>query len=239
MKKHLIAAFAVSVACFSLLAVAGDADVKKNIEAKMGGKVESVTPSQLTGLWEVLADGQIFYTDKTAKYVFLGNMVELESKRNLTAESLAKSMPQGVANFKALPLELAIKQVRGTGKNVLVTFEDPRCGYCKKLAKELLAVKDVTIYTFLLPVLGPESYEMSKGIWCSSDKAKTWNDWMTVGKAVPAAPEKCDVTAIDKTMQLGKKQRVNGTPAMFFATGERNPGYMPVSEIEKRFATGS
>jgi hypothetical protein len=103
----------------------------------------------------------------------------------------------------------------------MVTFEDPNCGYCKKLAKEILTLKDVTVYTFLLPVLGDDSFEKSKAIWCAPDKAKAWVDWMTAGKAPPAVPAKCDTSGLNKSAQLGGKLRINGTPAIFFASGER------------------
>ena len=99
-------------------------------------------------------------------------------------------------------------------------------------------MKDVTVYTFLYPVLGDDSHEKSKAIWCAADKGKAWTDWMVNGVPTPAAPAKCDTTGLDKSMQLGRKLRINGTPALFFASGERVGGYIPVAEIEKRF-TGS
>jgi thiol:disulfide interchange protein DsbC len=126
--------------------------------------------------------------------------------------------------------------VRGTGKNIMVTFEDPNCGYCKKLAKDILTLKDVTVYTFLYPVLGDDSYEKSKAIWCAPDRSKAWTDWMNNGKALPAVPAKCDTAGLDKSALLGRKLRINGTPAIFFANGERVGGYIPAPEIEKRFS---
>ncbi len=216
---------AAVLACFSLIATAGEADVKKAMETRVG-RVEKIGKSPIAGLWEVVVEGQIFYADDKGDYLLTGNLVDLKTGKNLTAER----------QFNALPLELAVKQVRGTGKNVLVTFEDPNCGYCKKLARELQAIKDITVYTFLYPVLGEDSSEKSKTIWCASDKAKAWTDWMLSGKAPTAAPAKCDTAGLEKSIELGRKLRINGTPAMFFATGERVGGYIPAAEIEKRFS---
>lgn len=221
MKLPLLAA---TLACVSLVANADEADVKKAVEAKLG-KVEKIVKAPMAGIWEVTIDGQIFYADDKATYLIFGNLLDMKTGRNITAER----------QFNALPLELAVKQVRGSGKNVMVTFEDPNCGYCKKLAKDLLTLKDVTVYTFLLPVLGDDSYDKSKAIWCAPDKAKAWVDWMTAGKAPPAAPAKCNTAGLDKSAQLGGKLRINGTPAIFFASGERVGGYIPAAEIEKRF----
>lgn len=225
MKLPLLAAV---LACVSLVAVADEADVKKAVEAKLG-KVEKIVRAPMAGIWEVTVDGQIFYSDDKGTYLLFGNLLEMKTGKNLTAERL----------FNSLPLDLAMKQVRGSGKNVMVTFEDPNCGYCKKLAKDILMLKDVTVYTFLYPVLGDDSYEKSKAIWCAPDKSKAWTDWMTAGKAPPAVPAKCDISGLDKSAQLGRKLRINGTPAIFFAGGERVGGYIPAAEIEKRFAPGS
>lgn len=225
MKKTLIA---VALAASTLLANAGESDVKKAVEAKLG-KVEKLTKAPVSGLWEVVVEGQVLYADDSGQYLVFGNLLDLKSGKNLTAER----------QFGMLPLDLAMKQVRGNGKNVLVTFEDPNCGYCKKLAKELQKVDNATVYTFLYPVLGEDSFEKSKAIWCSGDKMKTWNDWMINGKEVGKAPAKCDLAGLDKSIETGRRLRISGTPAMFFGTGERVGGYIPAEEIAKRFAAGS
>lgn len=224
-KKTLaVTAVATVLAGFSMDTLAGEADVKKAIEANVG-TVEKISKAPIAGLWEAVVDGQIFYADDKGTYLLAGNLIEIKTGKNLTAER----------QFNALPLDLAVKQVRGNGKNILVTFEDPNCGYCKKLAKELQSIKNITTYTFLYPVLGEDSLEKSKMVWCSPDKAKAWSDWMANAKPLPAAPAKCDTAGLEKSIALGQKLRINGTPAMFFATGERVGGYIPATEIEKRF----
>lgn len=217
--------FAAALACLSLAAAAEEADVKKAVEARLG-KVERIVKAPMAGLWEVTVDGQILYSDDKGTFVLIGSLLDMKTGRNITAER----------QFNSLPLDLAVKQVRGSGKSILVTFEDPNCGYCKKLARDILTLKDVTVYTFLYPVLGDDSFEKSKAIWCAPDKSKAWVDWMTNGKALPAVPAKCDTAGLEKSAQLGRKLRINGTPAIFFAGGERVGGYIPAAEIEKRLS---
>lgn len=231
MKPYLLAAV---LAGLSLAAAADEADVRKAVEEKMG-KVEKLVKTPMPGIWEVTVDGQVLYSDDKGSYVIFGSLLDVKTGRNLTAERVREIERALLAGS----LDSAIKQVRGSGKNVVMTFEDPNCGYCKKLAKEIQSLKDVTIYTFLLPVLGDDSFEKSKAIWCAPDKAKAWIDWMTAGKTPPPTPAKCDLAGLNKSAQLGRKMRVNGTPAIFFASGERVPGYVPAAEIEKRFAPGS
>jgi len=142
MNKNFIAATAVTtvLASFSISVLAGEAEVKKAFEATVG-KVEKISKAPIAGLWEVAVDGQIFYSDDKGTYLLAGNLIEIKTGKNLTAER----------QFNALPLDLAIKQVRGNGKNVLVTFEDPNCGYCKKLAKELQFDQKPHLVHFSLP----------------------------------------------------------------------------------------
>jgi thiol:disulfide interchange protein DsbC len=231
-KKTLAQAIAAGL-LFSAAAQANEADVKKAVESILGknAKVDSVRKAGVLGLYEVVVGGEIAYVDEKANYLIFGNIVDVKAKKDLTEE---RKLKLAQIKFSDLPLDLAIKQVKGNGKRVIATFEDPNCGYCKKLAKELVGMTDVTIYTFLYPILSPDSLEKSKAIWCASDKVKAWNDWM-VNNSAPAAA-KCDSSAVDKTVALGQKLNIRGTPTIFFTDGNRTPGYMPVAQLEKAIA---
>ncbi len=229
LKKLLPLALA---ATFCLPAIADEASVKKAVEAKLGGKVSGVTKTSYLGLYEVYADGQIIYTDEKVSALLIGTLIDGKSMKNVTDERMQKLT---AIKFSDLPLELAVKQVRGDGKRAMATFEDPNCGYCKKLAKDMAKLDNVTIYTFLYPILSPDSLEKSKQIWCSADKVKAWNDWMVDGKA-PNGKSDCDTTAVQKTVEAGRKLAINGTPTIFFSDGERIPGAVPVAKIEAKLA---
>lgn len=218
-------------AAFASLAVADEADIKKAMEARLGTKVESVAKSGYLGLYEVYADGAIFYTDdKVSAIVVGGQMIDAKSMKNVTDERMKKLT---AIRFSDLPLDRAIKQVRGDGKRVLATFEDPNCGYCKRLAKELQKLDNVTVYVFLYPILSEDSVRKSKQIWCSADRSRAWNDWMIDGKA-PSGREDCDTAAVTKNQEFGRKLNISGTPTIFFADGERVPGAVPLARIEQK-----
>ncbi|MBL8429403.1 MAG: DsbC family protein [Dechloromonas sp.] len=230
LKKLLPVAFTMAF-CLSAPATADEADIRKLMEAKLGAKVESVTKSGYLGLYEVYADGNIFYTDEKMSAIMVnGQLIDAKTMRNVTEERMRKLT---AIRFGDLPLDRAIKQVRGDGKRVLATFEDPNCGYCKRLAKDLLKLDNVTVYTFLLPILSEDSVRKSKQIWCSSDRAKAWNDWMVEGKA-PSGRDDCDTAAVTKNQEFGRKLNITGTPTMFFADGERIPGAIPLTRIEQK-----
>lgn len=221
--------------CILLLTTAVRADsaeteIKKSVEAWLGGKftVTSVRKTEFLGLYEVVVGNDILYTNDKGTYVILGEVVNIKARRNLTQERAAKLAQ---IKFSDLPLDLAIKQVKGNGKRVMATFEDPNCTYCKKLAREMQNVTDVTVYTFLFPILSPDSIEKSKIIWCAADRAKAWNEYMLNGTAPSAG--KCDTSALDKVAALAQKLNVRGTPAVFLADGSRLPGFMPAPQLEE------
>lgn len=229
LKKLLPALIGTTLATAVL---ADEASVKKNFEAKFNTKAESVTKAGYLGLYEIYADGQILYGDEKGSAFIVGPLIDGKSMKNVTQERINKLT---AIKWSDLPLERAVKQVRGDGKRVLASFEDPNCGYCKRLAKELLKLDNVTVYTFLYPILSQDSVDKSKQIWCASDRAKAWNDWMVDGKA-PTGNGDCDTTAVTKNQEYGRKLNISGTPTLFFADGERIPGAVPLQKIEEKLA---
>ena len=195
------------------------------VEKQLGVKPQRIVKTPyLGGLYEVYAGGQLFYTDEKGSAYLFGSLIDGKTLRNITAEQ----------QLALLPLQDALKRVNGnggSGKRTLITFEDPNCGYCKKLTKELAGMKDATVYTFLVPLLSEDSLVKSKKIWCSSDRLKAFDDWMIHGKT-PSGSDSC-ANPIERNSKLAQSLGVSGTPAIFFPNGERVPGYMPLEKIEK------
>ena len=195
------------------------------------GMVQKIVPSAHAGLYEVLTPRGIVYTDKTGSFVSYGPIVDAVTRTNLTekrVDELSKF------SFKDLPLTDAIKTVRGDGSRVMATLEDPNCGFCRKLTHELATLNNVTIYTFLTPVLGPESVATSKAIWCAKDQSSAWTALMTGVAPAPAAPiGPCD-TPFERNALIQAKLRVTGTPALLFADNTKQVGYISASEIDAR-----
>lgn len=212
------------------LAHADEASVRTAVEGFVGSPVvESVARIPYGGLYEVvLKSGEIVYTDEKMSFLIDGRVIDTRTRRDITQARMAQL---SAIDFSTLPLDQAIKHVRGNGKRVIVSFEDPNCAYCKRLGKELAQLKDVTVYTFLYPILSPDSTEKSRNIWCAGDRAKAWNDWILNAK-VPASAS-CDSSVVERNVTLGQKLRINGTPTMFLADGRRLGGYLPAAELEQ------
>jgi thiol:disulfide interchange protein DsbC len=223
-------ACALAALCLAVSAVRADeAEIKKSVAALYGSnvKINAVRKAEALGLYEVQIGSEILYSDEKGSYFVQGDIIDVKGHLNLT-EARRNKLAQ--IKFSELPLELAVKTVRGNGKRVFASFEDPNCGYCKKLAKELVSITDFTMYTFMIPILSADSGEKSKAIWCAADRSKSWNDWMVNGIEPQAAT--C-ATPIDKLLALSQKLNVRGTPAIFFSNGERIPGFVPAAKLDQ------
>ena len=204
------------------------ADLKKKFPE---AQIETTRKAGYGGLIEVTGGGEVFYTDEKTTFLLLGTLVDAKTRENVTEARLRKLT---AVKFDSLPLESAVKVVRGNGSRRIAIFADPNCGYCKRFERETANVTDLTMYVFLYPILSPDSAEKSKAVWCAPDRAKAWQDLM-LKDAIPASAPKCD-SPIDKLIAYGKEKRIGGTPTIFFEDGERVPGAMPVAAFEKRLA---
>jgi thiol:disulfide interchange protein DsbC len=218
-----------------LFGQADEASVRKAAEAyfdKM--KIDEVRKLPEYGLYELRVGYDLMYTDEKASFFFTGNLIDAKTHKNMTQ---ARTREISAIKFSDLPLEYAVKNVRGKGTRVVATFEDPNCTYCKQLQKELAKVDDITVYTFLLPILAEDSATKSRAIWCANDRAKAWTDLMIENKAPAAATDACKAP-IDQVKQLGEKYRIRGTPTIFLANGQRIPGMVRAPQLEEMLKSG-
>jgi thiol:disulfide interchange protein DsbC len=198
--------------------------------------VESITKTPYLGLYEMLVDGEVIYTDADFNYLIVGSIIETKTKTNLTdarqREIEDKKLKALAFPFDQLPFDLAIKKVKGDGSRKVAVFSDPDCPFCRRLEKDLEKVTDVTIYIFLFPIeqLHPKAPEMSRAIWCSPDRVKAWDEYMLKGIAPKSA--KCD-NPVDKLVAYGQSKKINGTPTIFFADGKRIPGAIPAERFQE------
>jgi thiol:disulfide interchange protein DsbC len=220
--------------CTQLVHAQAEQQLKTDLQKKLGSnaKVRSVSPAPVNGLYEVLVGNDVFYTDSTGKYLIQGEIIELATGKNLTEQRQADL---NRIKWTDLSPANAIKTVRGNGSRQLAIFSDPNCGYCKRLEKSLQQLDNVTIYTYLIPILSPDSALKSKQIWCSTDPYKAYIDWMINGVA-PSGKSDCS-TPLDKNMAFAKSYGITGTPTLFFTDGSRFPGAVQITDIEKKFSS--
>jgi thiol:disulfide interchange protein DsbC len=231
MKYTLKTILSLATLAIALGASAQEATIRKNLSERIPQlpKIDEISKSPMPGLYEVRINGtDIVYTDAEGNFLIQGNLIDTKQRRNLTEERIEKLT---AIDFSSLPLKDAFTIVRGEGKRKLAVFEDPNCGYCKRFEADLQKINNVTIHMFLLPILGKDSMEKSKNIWCAKDRAKAWTDWM-LRDVMPAAAS-CDTAALTRNVELSKKYKITGTPTLVFADGSRVPGAISAAQLEK------
>ena len=213
------------------------ARVKASTEEFFKGryKVAEVRRTPVAGIYEVRIGNDLIYVDGQGQYMFLdGSLIDMKSQRNLTQERSEELL---AIDFGTLPLDLAIKQVNGSGKRVVAVFEDPNCGYCKRLRADLLKLDDLTIYTFPMAFLAADSETKARKALCAADKARAWND-LLLNNRVPGNAGTCD-TSLAQVAELARKLGITGTPVLFFANGKRMQGYAPPERFNRMLAENS
>lgn len=216
------------------VAQANEAVIRKVLSEKFPeAKIVSIQKTPYSGLYEVYMDGQLVYADANAQYIFMGDVLDVKNRANLTQTRLSvlNAVP-----LSTLPLNNALKTVKGKGERKLVVFSDADCPYCRKFEAELAKVDNITLYTFLFPIEGlhPKAVQISRQIWCAPDKNKAWDDYIGSGK-IPANDGKC-ANPVDENIALGSKLGINGTPTIILSSGQRIPGMVPAAKLEELMA---
>ncbi len=197
-------------------------------------KIESLAPSQIPGLQEVVIPGAIFYISDDGKYLVQGHLINIEAKKDITEEKLAA---------------LRLKALEGVGKDNMIIFKaekskytvsiftDIDCGYCRKLHSEMdqYLAAGISIQYLFFPRAGKgsESYDKAVSVWCAKDRKKA----LTAAK-LDTDPEKktCD-NPIDKHMELADIFETRGTPMIITEKGNVLPGYVPADKLLKALAS--
>ena len=226
--------FTFLLATTALTAVADEAAVRTMVEAKLrgGGSIASISKAPWGELYEVAVHGpdgpQIFYVDTKATVILAGPAIDAKSGRNLTEERTRKL---SVVKWNSLPFDWAIVTKEGDGRRKIAVFSDPNCPYCKVFEEHLAEIENLTVYIFPYAVITPKSVHQAKSVWCSSDRAKAWNDLM-FHRIEPRAGPDCD-TPVEELIHLGRRLGATSTPTWFLEDGQRHSGALPLQDIAR------
>ena len=212
-------------------ALADEASIRKNLADRLADfpGIDEVNKTPIPGVYELRLGTEVLYTDEQGDHIIQGALIDTRTRTNLTEARLNKL---NAIDFASLPLKDALVWKQGSGARRMAVFADPNCGYCRRFERDLQKVKDVTVYTFLIPILGGDSPEKSKNIWCAKDSMSVWRDWMINGVMPQRVTTSCE-TPIARNLALSRKHRITGTPSIVFEDGTRIPGAISVEQIEK------
>ena len=214
-KTKVLAAIALAIA--STVALGGPPDPGATaLLQKLNGlypatRFTSVTGTPIDGVYEVVMGQNVAYVGGDGRHFLFGHLFDMRTQQDLTAAKLTQSDETlGEArqvSFATLPLQDAVKVVKGDGSRLLAVFSDPRCPYCKALDEELAKLNNVTVYTFLLPWLGPESRPIAEALWAD------------------AVPDRAnDARVLDRNLKLASELGLRGTPMLIASDGRVSEG---------------
>ena len=227
----LFAAFGISGLCVA----AGsnqEMDTIKKALAKSYPEVQvtDIRPSAVPGLYEVFSPDAVVYVDRSGEYLLGGPLIATSTKTDLSRQALDD---RDSIKFTQLPLDKAIKTVRGNGERVVAVFADPDCPYCHALEKELAGLNDITIYTFLYPLTSvhPDSLNKARAIWCAPDPSQAWHAWMILDQGAPAPAADCKDPIAD-LQSLGMRMNIASTPIVYLEDGHRVSGARSAAQLD-------
>jgi len=223
-KRGFVAAILTGAVLFCLAGVsfAAPAAVKPEValrEAFPQVKVDSLSPTEIPGLYEVVSGQNIFYYYPEKDLILTGEIIgkDLKSRTAERRGALASKL------VKDLPLDKAVKV--GEGKTVVIEFTDPDCPYCRKASEYFTKRSDVTRYVYFAPLAHPAAITKIQYILGADNKAEAY-EAMMLGQEIPASakPATEAVKALaQEHIALAKKMGIQGTPT-FFIKGEQVVG---------------
>lgn len=182
------------------------------------------------GFHSVVKGQEIFFVSDDMSVLIKGDVFDLSTQTNLTKKLSFQSMPKLPADaLEKLDVRNAIKY--GNGKHPVYVFSDPDCPYCKKFQSEIPKLKDATVYIFPYPLseLHPGAFDAATNIWCSADKAKAWDDYVT--KKIPAPQANKCLTPMAVNKAFGDKYGIVGTPTIILSDRRMFPGMIAAQDL--------
>jgi thiol:disulfide interchange protein DsbC len=227
----LLLAFAAGAIAAEPTTKAAATDPRAEIAKKFpGAKVEDIVPSPVNGIFEVRLGGDVGYVTADGRYLFSGDLFDIDSRTNLTEAGRTDTRRKLLAKLDEKDMIVFAPE---NAKHTITVFTDVECGYCRKLHSEIEQINKlgVRVRYMAYPRAGPGTQDWAKmeSVWCSKDR-KTAITEAKLGHDVKAPA--C-ATPVAKQYELGEQMGVRGTPAIFTASGDYIGGYLPPQRLLK------
>ncbi len=216
--------------------------VRQNMGDKINGKQPDViVKTPLQGIYELYYAKQIFYVDGTGRYIFRNGRMVSSKGENLTDSALSHAAQlqakknlhylSQIADNEMLVYPASLEQ--RAERSVITIFTDVDCPFCSRIHEELdtYTKAGITIKYLFYPRAGRESsaYSSLVSVWCSEDRYAALEK---VESGQHIATKRCK-HPVDKHLELAKKFRLLGTPAIFLQDGTLLVGYKRPDDLIK------
>ncbi len=240
MIKQFTSALLAGLLCISFMpfAIAADEateDMTRLLKLRLGtDDVDIPVPTGVDGVYQTRFGNKFAYLIEGGRYVFIGDLVDLETALNMTeisrreniVESLANFGPEKQIVFPAVDEELAVLNV----------FTDTSCGYCQRLHTEVKYLQEagISVHYFAFPRGGNRGpgYSDLRKVWCSDDPLEAMSIAKGEKNGTLGADTDCEAGHfVDDGYALGNQLGVTGTPALYASDGTKFDGYVPYKQL--------
>jgi thiol:disulfide interchange protein DsbC len=206
-------------------------DVPARLAKQLRVDPKDIAPTAIAGLYKVTLGPQVLYMTADGRYALRGDLIQMDSGRNLSAEDRAAAR---IAYLKAMGEQDMIVFAPPHPRHVLTVLTDIDCGYCRQLAGDMprLLGLGVELRYLAYPRSGVDSPSWGKAVsvWCAKDRHAAYQSAMQ-GKPVAAPAAGCDEKVVLAGYELAMKLGLQGTPAMITEGGQLIDGYLPPEDL--------
>jgi len=232
-----IAAAALLLVVGSVLAAPEDSIRAALTKAVPDIKIQSIEPSPVKGLYEVLVGTQLMYVTGDGRYFVDGRIVDLANHEDVTEPRLSGARKRAVDGVGES--QMVIFEPAGEAKHTVTVFTDIECGYCRKLHSQIAdyGKEGIRVRYIFYPRAGKGSpaYKEAISVWCAGDAAAR-RTALTAAKSGQSIEEKTCDNPVDRHMAVGEDLGLRGTPAIVTETGELIPGYVEPKRLAAQLA---
>lgn len=234
----------IGFTCFAVLvagALPANAEGTDELEAEITKRlpdltITSIADTPVEGVYELISGGQIYYIGDGGRYIIDGEMIDLETRDNLTNQRLG-SIHIGLINNMDEGDMLVYTPENDTGRSITV-FTDTTCGFCRKLHQELDLILDagIAVRYLLFPRagLGSAAHQNLQSVWCADNPQKA----MTIAKSGGQVKDASCTNPIESHVALAQQVGLRGTPLIYLDTGAQVPGYRAAQELVRMVNDG-
>lgn len=229
MKQRIKAAILSGLLFITHFADANEDAIKQSLKQVMPSAIpQTIKPSEIKGLYEVVIGANIFYMSEDGKYLLQGRLIDVAARTDLTEAKMSGTRKKAL---EAIGQDQMIVFKPKTSKYTVSIFTDIDCGYCRKLHSELdqYMAEGITIQYLFYPRAGKgsESYKKAVSVWCADDR----NAALTLAKKGNKPDPKVCTNPVDAHMKLGNDFEARGTPMIVTEKGTIYPGYLPAKQL--------
>ncbi|WP_018949056.1 DsbC family protein [Thioalkalivibrio sp. ALMg11] len=213
-------------------------------------RIASVTPSPVTGLYEVVAGSNVFYVRPGEPYIVAGHIFATDDQQDITAErkrelglSAATSAGESAAPATApvqaggssdiwenLPSDMMIV----TGPEdapAIALFTDPACPHCTRFEQALPSMGDIRVYRLMMPLSrDPAARQQAAMALCAADPMSAYTRLIN-GQGAPSVDDQaCLARAqeyIGEVERFAARSGIRGTPFFVRPDGDNRIGFNP------------